>query len=112
MIRLQETGDTQTVKFIPRTSSAGSGTAYFIDQTSGTEYSYAVTITADRHYNQFVVAMSDLVEDHYYDVVIHDSGASEIYRGLAFVTNQSTYDINNGVFTERSTTNDFIEYEG
>ena len=111
MIRLQESGDAQTVKFVPREHYAGAGTAYFIDITSGEEFSYAVTISQDKHYDTFSVAMADLLEDHYYFVVIHNA-TEEIYRGMCFVTNQSAYNINQNVYTERSTTNGHIEYEG
>ena len=110
MIIVQDTDSAQEVKFIPRELYSGVGVATFTDKTTKEVFTYSVDLLIDRYYVYFSEAMTDLLEDHSYEVIITD-GTNEIYRALAFCTNQSGYSINNGQFTERTTTNDYIILE-
>jgi hypothetical protein len=110
MLIVSDSDSAQEVKFIPRSLTEGVATAYFIDKTSKTSYSYSVTLFKDRYYLYFSEAMADLVEGHTYEFYVK-SGSDELYRGFALCTNQSNYSINNGEFTQRSTTNDYIILE-
>ena len=108
MILLQETASEQDVKFIGRELYSGSGYVHITDELLNTTTEYnSVTFFIDRHYTTFSLAMPVLKEDRKF-VIVAGYGATELYRGNIFVTNQSNYSINNGLFTERSTTNQFI----
>lgn len=106
---LQESGSNQTVKFIGRSLFTGSGSVVFTDETTNETHTYTPTMITDRHYTYFEETMGDLVEDHNYLMVV-SGGGNELYRTNVFVTNQSidSYSINNGAYTERSSTNEFV----
>lgn len=110
MIIVADSNDAQEVKFIPRELYTGTGFANFTDKQTKETFEYEVTLVVDRYYNYFSEAMADLIEGHNYDVSI-GYGATEIYSALALCTNQSTYSVHNGDFTERTTVNDYVIYE-
>ena len=108
MIYLQETASAQTVKFLARSLSTGTATSVFLDETEGTTTTDTVSLLSDRYYTYFSQAIPELQEDRHYILTVTASSI-EIFRGKVFVTNQTVidYSINNGVYTERSTTNEF-----
>jgi len=108
MIILQESASSQTVKFLARSLSTGAATVVFTDEGENTTITDSVTLFTDRHYTYFDKAIPELQENRYYMFTVTVSG-TEIFFGKIFVTNQtvSEYSINNGVYTERSTTNEF-----
>lgn len=107
MTILQDTDTPQTVKFIPRVLNTGTGFATFTDKTTKEVFTYAVTLTIDRYYNEFTHALTDLVEGHTYTLSF-GKDADETFRGFALCTNQSEYSVHDGEYTERTTTNDYI----
>lgn len=110
MIILQNTDSNQTVTFIGRELYAGAGYANFTDEQSNETHQYVVTLatSADGYHTEFTRAMTDLLDDRRYRVEIGYS-STEIFRGLARITNQTVagYSINNGIYTERETTNEY-----
>ena len=108
MIILTETASSQTVKFLARSLSTGTATSTFLDEGEGTSTTDSVTLFTDRYYTFFDQAIPELQEDRHYMLTVTASSV-EIFRGKVFVTNQTIadYSINNGVYTERSTTNEF-----
>lgn len=109
MIYLQESASAQTVTFIGRSLQTGTATVVFTDELLNSTTTDTVTLFTDRYFTYFIQAIPELKEDrNYMMVVTHNS--VEIFNGKIFVTNQTPidYSINNGAYTERSTTNDFI----
>ena len=109
MIILIEDAGAQTVKFIARSLETGAATAVFTDEQENTDYSYSVTLQTDRYYTYFSKALPDLVDDRHYMLSV-TYGATEIFRGKVFCTDQTpaSYTINNSQFTQRTTTNEYI----
>jgi hypothetical protein len=111
MIVLQNTSDSQTFNFIPR--SYTQGTTYTIkitNETTNTEIysSTSTSFTANDYYYQHSDTFT-LVEDTMYNLEIK-AGSELIFRDKIFCTNQtvSTYSVNNNAYTENSIDNDFI----
>ena len=111
MIILEESNSSQTIKFIPREYT--SGTTYTIiikDELKNTEAFNDTTtsFTLVDYYYSYSNTFS-LKEDSTYTLEIKD-GSNVVYRDKIYCTNQtvSTYSINNNVYTERSSDNEFI----
>lgn len=111
MIVLQESASSQTFNFIPREYT--SGTTYTIiikDETKNTEAfnDTATSFTAVDYYYSYSNTFS-LKENRMYTLQIKN-GSSVVYRDKIFCTNQtvSDYSVNDSVYTEKTTDNDFI----
>jgi hypothetical protein len=104
---IQDSDDAQTLTIIPRELRDGAGFISFTDKTTKETFTYNGTWTIDRYYNQMSIAMPDLIEGHTYTISC-GYDAVEIYRGFALCTNQTTYSLHDGEYTERTSTNDYI----
>ena len=110
LIYLQETANSQNIKFLARSLSTGSATTVFHDEGEDKDVATpSVTLFSDRYYTFFDVAIPELKEDRHYTLIITASSV-DIHRAKVFVTNQTVadYSINNGEYLERSTTNEFL----
>lgn len=109
MTYLQESASAQEVKFIARSLQTGAATVVFTDELLNTAITDSVTLSTDRYYTLFSQAIPELKEEHSYMMVVTHNSV-DIFKGKVFVTNQTPldYSINDGMYTERSTTNDFI----
>lgn len=109
MIILSTSATAQQLKFIPREYSADS--IVITDQDTNTPVTYSgLTFTADKYYLQGNVTYSPvLVEGRFYTLKVLN-GTSVVYRDNIFCTDQavSTYSINDGVYTEHATTNEYV----
>lgn len=115
MIILQESVSNQTFKFIPRSYTMDSmditeeGTNVTTNYvTTGTRVDYDGNSDTTGTYLS-VTDIVTLVEGAFYELVVKN-GSTVIYKDRIFCTNQtiSTYSINNGVYVENSTDNDYI----
>jgi len=109
MIYLQETANSQNVKFIARSLQVGTATSVFTDETENTSTTDTVTLVTDRYYTYFDQAIPELQEERDYMLTVTHNSV-EIFKSKVFVTNQTLadYSVNNNFFTERVTTNTFI----
>ena len=71
--------------------------------TKGTEIEYY-----DNDYYFGATITQDVLEGEFYTIVIVDTDGEETYRGRVFVTAQTNYTINDGNYTERSTSNEYL----
>ena len=110
MIVLQETNDTQTFSFIPRSDSYDG--LFLTDDQTNVEEEVAIDDNTIGDYINTITATFDLKEGHFYNLVLKD-GADVVYKDKVFCTNQPivSFSVNNGQYTSNSTTNDFIVYE-
>ncbi len=110
MIILIDSDSSQNVKFLARSLSTGSATSVFHDEGEDKDVATdSVTLFTDRYYTFFDQAIPELKEDRHYMLTVTASSV-EIFKGKVFVTNQTVadYSINNGVFTSKTTTNEFL----
>jgi len=109
MITLTTDTKPQTFVFIPR----GNFNSVEItdDQTNETVLIEDWTFTEGEYYST-LEAEYNLVENHFYDLVIKKNGEIR-YRDRIFCTDQNlvTFSVNNGQYVSNSTTNEFIVYE-
>jgi|TARA_R110000772_G_scaffold13275_1_gene39591 hypothetical protein len=109
MIILTTSANAQLLKFIPREYLANS--IVITDQDTNTPVTYSgLTFTTNSYYLQGNVTFSPLlVEGRFYTLKVFN-GTSVVYRDMIFCTDQvvSTYSINDGVFTEHVTTNEYV----
>ncbi len=110
MIILSTSTSDQTFVFIPR-SHDFDYVGITDDQTNETVEIDTYTHTEGDYYDT-LEAEFNLVENHYYDLVIKD-GSTVVYKDRIFCTNQSIvqFSVNNGQYVSNSTTNEFIVYE-
>ena len=111
MIILTTSTSPQEVKFIARTNDTGSAGIELLDETTGDCSKASVTLYLDRYYTYFSTAFTSLKEGRNYLLIVKVSSV-EIAREKIFVTDQSDYSIQNGEYTTRSTTNEYLTYEG
>ena len=109
---LKETTSPQEVKFIPRKFSPLDVKITLRDEQLNTSTSFLTTLSVDRYYAYFE-AILDLKEDRHYVMEITedvDNPTFEQFYYIAkvFCTNQTDYSINDGQYTPRETTNDYI----
>tara|TARA_R100000664_G_scaffold34181_1_gene54752 strand:+ start:1546 stop:1866 length:321 start_codon:yes stop_codon:yes gene_type:complete len=104
MIILKEQVASQTIKIIPRVNQADSIVIKGIEGST----SYEITPTFDRYFMVITRAFT-LKENQQYSFDVKN-GTEIVYKGRIFCTNQtiSDYTINNNVYTERTSNNDFI----
>ena len=84
------------------------------DEQTNTSVTYNVSIfTTSEYYHTITLAFSGLIEGHKYIMRIYrDSKTNTRFLGKVLVTDQSLpYTVNEGVYSKRETTNDFIIYE-
>lgn len=110
MIILTTSTSEQTFVFIPR-SHDFDYVGITDDQTNETVEIETYTHTAGDYYDT-IEAEFNLVENHYYDLVIKD-GSTVVYKDRIFCTDQSIvqFSVNNGQYVSNSTANTFIVYE-
>ena len=115
MITLQESGNSQTFSFIPRSYS--NSNTYTIDIVSESQnksiYSATTsTFTLVDYYYQYSAIFSNLKQDNFYMLTI-SHGTSVVFKDKIFCTNQSVqdYTVNNNEYTEVTSTNEFVFYE-
>ncbi len=135
MIILTTSTNAQELKFIPRDYVADS--IVLTDEQANTSTTISATFTKDGYYLKADISFS-LVEGRFYNFkayksalsdfverVIADGGTVEaqnciqtdinkvlVYRGRIFCTDQEVkdYSINNGVYTQHESTNEYIVY--
>lgn len=109
MIVLKELGTDQTFKIIPRTYAAD--TLVLVNETTGEETSYAISITQTDYYAVITKTLT-LKEGNFYRMTVLN-GSDIVYRDKVFCTNQtiSSYSVNNNEFTTYTTDNEYITYE-
>jgi hypothetical protein len=117
MIILQVDTNPQSFKFIPRSKTYDG--LFIKDESTNIETQITISATASNDYYDTITATFHttspaftLVEDRFYRLLIKN-GTDIVYRDKIFVTNQniSTFSINNNVYNQHSSTNDFIIYE-
>lgn len=111
MIILQQSTDSQTFNFIPRSYTSGlTYTIKIINETTNKEVfdSTSTSFVSADYYYQYNNTFT-LVEDTMYNLEI-TQGSNLIYRDKIFCTNQTiaTYSVNNSDYTEHSQLNEFI----
>lgn len=109
MIILKELGSDQTFKIIPRAYNAD--TLVLVNETTGEETSYAISITQTDYYAVITKTLA-LKEGNFYRMTVLN-GSTVVYRDKVFCTNQtiSSYSVNNNEFTTYTTDNEYITYE-
>jgi hypothetical protein len=110
MIILTTSTSEQSFVFIPR-SHVFDYVGITDDQTNVTTEITGYIHTVGDYYDT-LKAEFNLVENHFYDLVII-RGASVVYKDRIFCTNQNVnaFTVNNGQYVSNSTTNEFIVYE-
>ena len=110
MIILTTETSNQNFVFIPRSHTFDS-IVITDDQTNETVEIENYTHTVGDYYDT-INAQFNLVENHYYDLVIIN-GAVVVYKDRIFCTNQPivNFSVNNGQYISSSTANEFIVYE-
>tara|TARA_R100000541_G_scaffold16016_2_gene25568 strand:+ start:5356 stop:5691 length:336 start_codon:yes stop_codon:yes gene_type:complete len=109
MIILTTSASAQQLKFIPREYTASS--IIITDQDTNTPVTYSgLTFATSSYYLQGNVTFSPLlVEGRFYTLEVLN-GTSVVYKDMIFCTDQiiSAYSINDGVYTEHATTNEYV----
>lgn len=104
MIRLSPTTDSQTIKILPRVTTADTGLSLKITR-DGTNKSETLTVDAvkDGHFMSFDATFSILKDNGIYSFEIYKN-TTLWYRGKAYCTDSydadANYTINNGKYTE------------
>tara|TARA_R110000782_G_scaffold130804_1_gene222533 strand:- start:345 stop:680 length:336 start_codon:yes stop_codon:yes gene_type:complete len=109
MIILTTSVNAQQLKFIPREYSADS--IVITDQDTNTPVTYSgLTFTTNKYYLQGNLTFSPVLREGTFYTISVLNGASVVYKDNIFCTDQaiSTYSINDGVFTEHVTTNEYV----
>lgn len=104
MVILREQNTSQTFYCIPREYTATS--LVLTDELSNISETYAIT-PAQVDYFLEVSTTFDLKQDRFYTMVVYN-GTDIVHRDRVFCTNQTTYSVNNDVYAEHTTTNEFI----
>lgn len=109
MIILTTSTSSQELKFIPREFVADS--IILTDEQANTSTTLSATFTKDGYYLKADISFS-LVEGRFY-VFNAMNGSKIVYKGRIFCTDQTVadYSINDGIYTEHETTNDYIVYD-
>lgn len=84
------------------------------DEQTNTSVTYNVSsFTTTEYYHTITLAFSGLIEGHKYIMRIYrDSKTNTRFLGKVLVTDQSIpYSVNEGVYNQKQTDNDFIIYE-
>ena len=84
------------------------------DEQTNTSVTYNVSsFTTTEYYHTITLAFSGLIEGHKYIMRIYrDSKTNTRFLGKVLVTDNSLpYSINDGVYNQKTTDNDFIIYE-
>lgn len=113
MIVLKDSTYTQNFKFMPRSCNITS--MVFLDELTNVEHEIEnPLLVKEKYWLQFQEDLSFefLVDGHTYTLTCFD-GVNVVYRDKVMCTNQSTatYTINQGVYVQNATSNEFIIYE-
>lgn len=108
MIILTTSTNAQELKFIPRDYAADS--IVLTDEQANTSTTISATFTKDGYYLKADISFS-LVEGRFYNFKALN-GSNIVYKGRIFCTDQvvKDYSINNGVYTQHESTNEYIVY--
>jgi hypothetical protein len=108
MIILTTDTNAQELKFIPRNYVADS--IVLTDEQANTSTTIPATFTKDGYYLKADISFS-LVQDRFYNFNVLN-GSEIVYKGRIFCTDQvvKDYSINNGVYTQHESTNEYIVY--
>lgn len=108
MIILTTSTNAQEFKFIPRDYVADS--IVLTDEQANTSTTIPATFTKDGYYLKADISFS-LVEGRFYTFNALNS-SKIVYKGRVFCTDQviKDYSINNGVYTQHESTNEYIVY--
>lgn len=108
MIILTTSTNAQELKFIPRDYVADS--IVLTDEQANTSITISETFTKDGYYLKADISFA-LVQDRFYTFNALN-GSEIVYKGRIFCTDQvvKDYSINNGVYTQHESTNEYIVY--
>lgn len=109
MIVLQETTNSQEVKFIPREYQAD--TIILRNETTDETTTYNITATQSGYY-LVVDDVFTLKENNFYFMTVKN-GSDIVYRDKIYCTNQviADYTVNQSEYDNYDSTNDYITYE-
>lgn len=140
MIKLNDTTETQTIRFIPRSYTLGRSYTFKITSESENKVVFTASTTSvgsESYYHTFTDVISGLKEDNFYTLEVSDS-SEVVFKDIIFVTNQfpmreiwnqvdqvfnradfewnitpleSDFDINKGRYKTMESTNEFIYYD-
>ena len=117
MIILKVDTNPQSFKFIPRSKTYDG--LFLTDESTNVTTQVVIGATATNDYYDTITATFhttspafDLVKDRFYKLLIKN-GTDIVYYDRVFVTNQniSTFSVNNNVYNQQTSTNEFIIYE-
>jgi len=109
MIVLQETVNSQEVRFIPRSYNAD--TIILTNETTKVSTIYNITFTIEGYY-LLVDDVFTLEQGNFYRMVVKN-GSEVVYRDKIFCTNQAIgdYTVNVSEYDNYNSDNDYITYE-
>tara|TARA_R100001443_G_scaffold116667_2_gene137940 strand:- start:5317 stop:5670 length:354 start_codon:yes stop_codon:yes gene_type:complete len=117
MIILKVDTNPQSFKFIPRSKTYDG--LFIKDESTNVETQIVIGSSATNDYYDTITATFHttspaftLVENRFYKLLIKN-GTDIVYYDRIFVTNQNvtTFSVNNNVYNEQTSTNEFIIYE-
>tara|TARA_R100000734_G_scaffold14753_1_gene10912 strand:- start:5115 stop:5447 length:333 start_codon:yes stop_codon:yes gene_type:complete len=110
MIILNKSTSPQSFSFIAKSKTYDS--LHITDESTNTSVEVTIDSITSGDYVDSITATFDLVEDRYYSLELKN-GSETVLKDKVFCTNQahSTYSVNKDVYTENTTTNDYIVYE-
>ena len=110
MIILQESETEQTISFAPR--SATYTILLITDESTNIDVEVTILASSIEEYYHNIEAVFPTIENHFYKLVLKN-GANIVFKDRVLCTNQSisTHTVNNGVYTQPTSNNDFLMYE-
>lgn len=113
MTILLPTTNSQAINFIPREGTIASLSLEREDTNTVESVTIGVILTVE-NYNQFNVSMTTLLEGKSYILRAYSSSNELLWSDKAFCTAQTVgdYSINNAEFTENTTNQNYVTYEG
>lgn len=110
MVILNKSTSPQTFSFIAKSKTYDS--LHLTDESTNTTVEVTIDSITSGDYVDSISATFDLVEDRYYSLELKN-GSETVLKDKVFCTNQahSTYSVNKDIYTENTTTNDYIVYE-
>jgi len=110
MVILTTSTSAQTFKFIPRSKTYDG--LYITDESTNVESQITITSSVSNDYYETITASYTLKEGRFYTLEVRN-GTSVVFKGKIFCTDQtvSSYSVNHNVYTQHTTTNDFLMYE-
>lgn len=106
-----EPGSSITVNFIPKHNAENLDSCVLTNKNTNVETTLVLDTTVVYYeYDYYVQAdiTHTTVEGEFYKYSVYDDQGDLSYVGSIFVTSQTDYSINNGEYTENTTTNEYI----